>query len=215
LFNCGINIRGRSSYLRINYRTTEEIRRWAFGLLKGISFDDLDMGYDDGRYCQSLTHGPKPIVRQFNTIDEEFAYVLEQDQALEAYGTPLRNICVIARTNRLIDEYVRRFISAGMRHYETKRSRVDDRSQDGIRLATMHRVKGLEFDHVFVVAVNKDVVPHPNAIVTDDEVSYQEAITAERCLLYVALTRAKQTAYMTSHGLMSEFVAEVEELRTG
>ena len=210
LSHCGINIRGRSRYLRINYRTTEEIRRWAFGLLKGIAFDDLDTGYDDDRYCQSLTHGPKPIVRRFNSIDEEFAHVLEQIHALEVEGTPLRNICVVARTNRLIDEYVRRFLSAGMRHYEIKRSRVDDRSQDGIRLATMHRVKGLEFDHVFVVAVNKDVVPHPNAIVSEDEVSYDEAMTAERCLLYVALTRAKKTAYVTSHGPMSEFVASVD-----
>ena len=49
LSRCGIDVRGRSSYLRINYRTTEETRRWAFGLLKGIPFDDLDVGYDHGR----------------------------------------------------------------------------------------------------------------------------------------------------------------------
>lgn len=76
----------------------------------------------------------------------------------------------------------------------------------------MHRVKGLEFDHVFVVAVNKDIVPHPNAVAYQDEVAVTEAMTAERCLLYVALTRAKQTAYVTSHGPMSEFVSEVEQL---
>ena len=46
LSQCGINVRGRSSYLKINYRTTEEIRKFAFGLLKGISFDDLDDAYD-------------------------------------------------------------------------------------------------------------------------------------------------------------------------
>jgi superfamily I DNA/RNA helicase len=87
LSHCGVNIRGRSSYLRINYRTTEEIRKWAFGLLKGISFDDLDEGYDDGRICQSLTHGAKPIVRDFETLEQEFDYVLEQVCALEAQGT--------------------------------------------------------------------------------------------------------------------------------
>jgi hypothetical protein len=48
LSKCGINIRGRSSYLRINYRTTEEIRKYAFALLKGISFDVLNDAYDDG-----------------------------------------------------------------------------------------------------------------------------------------------------------------------
>lgn len=211
LSQCGIHVRGRSGYLRINYRTTEEIRRWAFGLLRGIAFDDLDTGYDDGWRCRSLTHGPRPAVRQFDSLDEEFAYVLEQVRAWEAEGTPLRNICVVARTNRLVDEYVRRFLDAGVRPYEIKRSRIDDRAQDGVRLATMHRVKGLEFDHVFVVAVNRGVVPHPNAVAYEDEASVAEATTAERCLLYVALTRAKQTAHVTSHGPMSEFVAEVEE----
>ena len=62
LSKCGVNVRGRSSYLKINYRTTEEIRKYAFALLKGIPFDDLDEDYDDGKVCQSLTHGDMPIV---------------------------------------------------------------------------------------------------------------------------------------------------------
>ena len=42
LSKCGIQVRGRSSILRINYRTTEETRAYAFALLQGIPFDDLD-----------------------------------------------------------------------------------------------------------------------------------------------------------------------------
>ena len=57
LSKCGINVRGRSSILKINYRTTEEIRKHAFALLNGISFDDLDEDLDLGDKCQSLTHG--------------------------------------------------------------------------------------------------------------------------------------------------------------
>ena len=48
LSKCGINVRGRSSILKINYRTTEEIRKYAFALLNGISFDDLDEDTDLG-----------------------------------------------------------------------------------------------------------------------------------------------------------------------
>ena len=59
LSKCGINVRGRSSILKINYRTTEEIRKHAFALLNGISFDDLDEDLDLGDKCQSLTHGEK------------------------------------------------------------------------------------------------------------------------------------------------------------
>lgn len=71
LSKCGINVRGRSSYLRINYRTTEEIRKFAFGLLNGVSFDDLDDDYDNGKGCQSLTHGDKPEIKEFATPEEE------------------------------------------------------------------------------------------------------------------------------------------------
>ena len=53
LSKCGINVRGRSSILKINYRTTEEIRKYAFALLNGISFDDLDEDIDLGDKCQS------------------------------------------------------------------------------------------------------------------------------------------------------------------
>ena len=146
----------------------------------------------------------------FGSLDKEFDYVLHQIQSLESEGTPLKNICVVARTNRLVDEYATRFSSAGVDTFRIRRSRQDDRNRDGVRLATMHRVKGLEFDHVFVVAVNKNTVPHPTALEHADEVSLREAITAERCLLYVALTRAKKTAYVTSHGALSEFVVDVE-----
>jgi superfamily I DNA/RNA helicase len=70
----------------------------------------------------------------------------------------------------------------------------------------MHRVKGLEFQHVFIVAVNNRVVPLASAIGHDDPVSESETITSERCILYVALTRAQKSAYITSYGTPSEFI---------
>ncbi len=82
--------------------------------------------------------------------------------------------------------------NAGIKTNEIRRSKLDERSSDGVRVATMHRVKGLEFEHVFVVAVNKRVVPPVSAIDYTDPVTEEEAITAEKCLLYVALTRAQK-----------------------
>lgn len=100
LSRCGINIRGRSSYLRINYRTTEEIRKYAFSMLKSISFDDLDNDYDNGRTCQSLTHGIKPVIKNFNSAAEEMKYIVEEIKRLQSIGTDLRSICIVARTNK-------------------------------------------------------------------------------------------------------------------
>ena len=207
LSKCGINIRGRSSILRINYRTTEEIRRTAFALLKGISFDDLDDSSDNDDRCQSLTHGEMPRILYFKTANEEFDAVLAEIKKLIASGFSVKNICVVARTHKLLEDYIAQFTSNGIRLFEIKRSKSDDRSLDGIRIATMHRVKGLEFQYVFIVAANKRIIPLASAIDHTDTISEQESITAEKCLLYVALTRAQKGAYIIGYGQMSEFVA--------
>ena len=70
LSKCGIKIRGRSSVLRINYRTTEETRKFAFALLQGLSFDDMDEEVDSGDKCRSLMHGEKPHVRFFPNAED-------------------------------------------------------------------------------------------------------------------------------------------------
>ena len=207
LSRCGINIRGRSSYLRINYRTTEEIRKFAFGLLKGVTFDDLNGGFDAGEACHSLTHGKAPQVEIFKNAAEEFDFILTKLKQLMEHGVDLRNVCIVARTHRLLDDYIAQLNNAGIKTYEIRRSKLDERSFDGVRVATMHRVKGLEFEHVFVVAVNKCVVPLAAAIGYTDPVTEEEAITAEKCLLYVALTRAQKSAYITGYGSPSEFLA--------
>lgn len=206
LSRCGVNIRGRSSYLRINYRTTQEIRKWAFGLLKGFSFDDLDDGFDDGSACISLTHGMEPLIKDLGTADQEFEFVFEQIRAIVAQGGALEGICVVGRTNKTVQDYVDRFRAQDMRVYEIRRSKIDDRRHEGIRVATMHRVKGLEFEHLFVVSANKQNIPLASALRSDDPLLKEAALLAERCLLYVALTRARKSATITSFGGMSEFV---------
>lgn len=207
LSKCGINVRGRSNILKINYRTTEEIRRHAFALLNGISFDDMDEDVDLGDKCQSLTHGEKPIVKSFNNANAEFDYLLREIKKLNDNGINLTDICVVARTKKLVDDYIALFTKAGIRAYAIKRTKVDDRSFDGLRVATMHRVKGLEFKYVFIAAVNNRIIPLPSAINKTDAVSETESITSEKCLLYVAMTRAQKGVYITSYGRKSDFLA--------
>ncbi len=206
LSKCGINIRGRSSVLRINYRTTEEIRKAAFALLNGISFDDLDDSFDTGDRCQSLTHGSVPEIIATANANEEFEAILAKIKGLIDGGVSAKNICVVVRTHKLLDDYIAHFTSSGIRCYEIKGNKADDRGLDGIRVATMHRVKGLEFQYVFVVAANNRIIPLASAIDHTDSVSEQETMTAEKCLLYVALTRAQKGAYISGYGKMSEFL---------
>lgn len=199
-------IRGRSSYLRINYRTTEEIRKFAFGLLNGVSFDDLDEDYDNDKGCQSLTHGDKPEIKEFATPEDELDFLVTKIKDLETNGIEQKNIWIVARTHKLLDNYIAGLQRAGIKSFEIKANKTDNRSFDGVRIATMHRVKGLEFDHVFAVAVNKKVLPFGTRADFEDDISLEEFRTGEKCLLYVALTRARKSACVTCYGGLSELI---------
>lgn len=206
LSKCGINVRGRSNILKINYRTTEEIRKYAFALLNGISFDDLDEDVDLGDKCQSLTHGEKPLIQNFSDASAEFQYVVREIETLKENDISLNDICIVARTKKLVDDYIAQLTKAGIRSYAIKRNKTDNRNYDGLRVATMHRVKGLEFKYVFVVAVNNRIIPLPSAINHADNISESESLTSEKCLLYVAMTRAQKGVYITSYGRKSQFL---------
>lgn len=206
LSQCEISIRGRSKMLRVNYRTTEEIRNAAFAILKGISFDDLDGAEDIVDRCRSLTHGEKPVIMNSKDENDEFNQVLKKIKQLIGSGIAMKDICIAARTKKIRDRFREIFTDQGMQSYIIQQDRIDDRSIDGLRLATMHRVKGLEFQYVFIVSANRHIIPLEAAIDHTDKISEMDTVTAERCLLYVALTRAQKGAYISGYGKMSEFL---------
>ena len=206
LSKCKIETRGRSSRLRINYRTTEEIRDWAMHILTGIPYDDLDGALDSAKGYRSLTHGKAPIVESYGSINEEVEALIKHINELKETGMEYTEMCVVARTKNILSDYSKALQDAGFKTYEIKRDKTDDREMPGIRLATMHRVKGLEFTCVFIVAMNKGNMPFKMAIDTTDPDALQDAMVSERSLLYVALTRAKKVTYVTGYGKMSEFV---------
>ena len=207
LSKCGINIRGRSHRLKINYRTTEETRAWAFNLLNGIKFDDLDNGEEDNKGYKSLVHGPAPQVVNFKNINEEVDYIAKNIKELEEQGIELNNICLVARTDRQLDMYKELLRDRMIKSYKIHRKEAEDRQNKSIRVATMHRIKGLEFDYVFLVGANDGVVPLRSVIESaSDNVIKNQRIIAERSLLYVAATRAKKSVFVSSYGKKSEFL---------
>jgi superfamily I DNA/RNA helicase len=207
LCRCGINVRGRSRALKINYRTTEETRAWAYRLLHGVSFDDLDDGVDEGKGYVSLMHGPTPEVHRFETFPEEVEFIKNYLKGLQTEGVDPTNVCLVARTQKLLDLYSAWLYENGIKTYEIKRSKTEDRGLSGLRLATMHRVKGLEFDYVIMAGVNDRMMPFEKVLeASGDAVTRQEAETAERSLLYVAATRAKKAAVVSGYGKISRFL---------
>jgi superfamily I DNA/RNA helicase len=208
LGKCGIDIRGRGKKLKINYRTTDEIRKFAVRLLEGRPIDNLDGGEDDQKGYMSVAHGDAPIIKLFQSAAEEIAYIREHVRSLVADGTPLESICVVTRTKALVQAYAANLRSNGIEVYEVKRDTAEQRERPGVRFATMHRVKGLEFEHIIIAAANDGVVPLPYAMAdADDSITERNLETGERALLYVALTRAKRSALITAYGKLSSYLS--------
>ena len=210
LGRCGINIRGRSRKLRLNYRTTEQTRRWAAALLDGRHIDDLDGGADDSQGIRSLTRGPEPQLAHFNTREEHDAHLLACIGRLAEEGDSLRGACVAARTSAERDAAAKALREGGFACVVLGGNATDDeRRGDAVRLATMHRVKGLEFDHVLLASVNDGLVPLRLATDAADATAKEEAETQERALLYVAATRARKSLRVLSFGTPSPFVSSL------
>ena len=206
---CGIDIRGRSRKLRLNYRTTEETRRWATHLLAGRDIDDLDGGSDDNKGIRSLTRGPEPVLKRFGSREEQSEFLVSYLSALQTSGEALRGVCIVARTAGERDAIKQHLNVQDVEVELIGRDTADDGAQADVRLATMHRVKGLEFDRVVMASMNEGLVPLCAAIESSsDDTARESAETEERSLVYVAATRAKKELLVLSYGVPSPLFAE-------
>ena len=113
---------------------------------------------------------------------------------------------MVARTKTLRDQYAEGLRKRGFKTHQVSGKHVDDRSKPGVRVATMHRVKGLEFERMVIAGMNEGVMPLQVAIASDDEAVREQAEQAERALFYVSLTRAKRAVLVTGHGKLSEYL---------
>jgi superfamily I DNA/RNA helicase len=208
LGRCGISIVGRSRKLKINYRTTDETRSWAVSLLKGVAIDDLDGGSDDQKGYKSLLHGVDPVIKTFASFQDEVNFITTYlDEKKRGVGD-MNSICLVARTNNLLAQYKNAFEEKGITAYQIKRSEAEDRTATGVRLATMHRVKGLEFDYMIISGVNEGIVPFEGQeMKSADPTVREDSEIIERALLYVSATRSKKEVLVTSFGKSSRFIA--------
>lgn len=209
---CGINIRGaRGKKLKINYRTTEQIRNFAMALLEGIKIDDLDDGEDTAKQYISLTSGADPEFKGFDSDIDEANWIAKTALDLAGEETELVNVCVMLRTNKLRDTYARLLREAGLEVVELG-PRANNPKVPGLRIATLHRIKGLEFRHVFLASMCKGDVPNQYAIGgTSDPTEQRSNDLSERALVHVATTRAIQTLHTTWNGEPSIYLKDFAE----
>jgi hypothetical protein len=209
LSRCGIDIRGRARKLRINYRTTEETRAWATAVLHGLDFDDLDGGSDPASDYRSLLHGDQPLVQGFEDPGEEQRFLVSTLSQLREEQQSLASTCVAARTNKAVEKLEALLKGEGFATRVIKAEESDDPSDPALRLATMHRVKGLEFDQVFLPALDASQMPLQVELnQRPDALSRELFEQQERSLLHVAATRAKKRVVVSYSGKASPFIAQ-------
>lgn len=200
----GIETRGRSHILRVNYRTTEQIRLSADRMLGGIS-DDLDGEDEDRSQAVSLRRGPAPRFVPFESRTAEWDGVVSQVRRWLDEGIEQEGIALFLRSNRLIKPLERKLLDSGIPVLRlTKRSSLQD---PGVRVGTMHRAKGLEFRCVGVAGVDAGTVPPTGTEEGEvDPLDVEEANARERRLLYVAMTRARDELVVSWTGAPSPFL---------
>ncbi len=150
--------------------------------------------------------GPAPIISNHGALADEAKANAEFVRAGEAERT-----CLVARTNNWVAKYHDELDALGLTIHAITRQTRDDSSKPGLRVATMHRVKGLEFDRVIVAGANAELLPLASALArASDGAAREDAEHQERALFYVALTRARREVLITSHGKPSEWLIDTK-----
>lgn len=190
---CGIEVRGRSRRLRLNYRTTDEIRRWAVSVLEGVAVDDLDEGLDSLKGYTSLFRGPEPALIAYENQQKEMDGLITWLLDLKKVGLQDADIGVLVRTRRQSSQVIEAIIAAGLEAKLLSNAAADDRKAPGLRVTTMHRSKGLEFTAVALPFVSEDSFPPKTMLkAAVDAADLREMTEREKSLLHVAATRAKK-----------------------
>lgn len=205
----GVDVRGRSRTLRINYRTSHQIRQQADRLL-GPQATDVDGNVETRSDAVSVFNGPPPMVRELDTEQDEVqavaGWLTERSKAgvlPQEMGVFVRSLAQVARAQAAVQE-------AGLR-FQVLDDQVET-TTGHVSISTMHLAKGLEFRAVAVMACDDEVIPLQERIeAVGDDADLQEVYDTERHLLYVACTRARDHLLVTAVDPASEFLDDITQ----
>lgn len=203
----GVDVRGRSRTLRVNYRTSHQIRSQADRLL-GQEVSDVDGITEERRGTVSVFNGPLPTVRTFESEGDEIAATADWIKARADEGHAAHEIGVFVRSDSELDRARRAMDASGLGYKVLCDG--DETASGHASVSTMHRAKGLEFRAVAVMACDDEVIPLQSRIEqAAEESDLEEVYSTERHLLYVACTRARDHLYVSAVAPASEFLDDL------
>ncbi len=190
LASVGIDVRGRSTLLKTNYRNTKQILAAAASIVDDTTFDDGEDVLEQGRRSVSvLRDGTAPVLAGYPTTDDhDEALVLALTEACETPDVSAGDLAVLFPSNRLVKEYEATIRSLGMATQQL--TKYDGIPVDAVKVGTYQRAKGLEFKHVFLPRLEPDSIGERKRF-NEDEETHAERIELLRRQLFVAMTRAR------------------------
>jgi superfamily I DNA/RNA helicase len=199
----GINIRGKRSHrLRINYRTTEEIKKLAVSVISDCHYDNYDGEEEQKAGYISLYHGIKPTYTVFKTKEEEVSAVFESLTHLFEINCQYSDIAICARRKDGLKEFRNELHKLKIPYDDNGSDRST--SNNVVNLLTFHKIKGLEFKHIFIVDTNDRTVPAKPFGFDDFPKEEQDSyLRNEKSMVYVAVTRARDNVTITGVGRKS------------
>jgi superfamily I DNA/RNA helicase len=197
----GLEVRGRTTTLRLNYRTTDQIRRTAERILGRPTDPDTPPS-------TSLLSGPEPEIRCLNRVNDEIRAVAAWIQKLVSTGYRPGEIAVFARTGQLLRDRARAAVAnAGHQAHELADHGEGDPKH--VAIGTMHRSKGLQYRAVALIGVEAGELPLERVLDRQaDDAARAAFLERERNLLYVACTRARERLLVTGVREMSGFLEQ-------
>jgi len=197
----GIQARGRTTILRINYRNTDEIIRLATGFAREIL--DPKEAEEDGIPLvapkSAGRHGPSPLLVQLPNLTREAEYVAKSLHRLHhEKGYAWSAMAVICRARFIVETVEKELLRCDIPIQTQTQAKPGEGESQGVRTLTMHSSKGLEFPVVAIPGIG--YLPFGKS----DE-------SEEARLMYVAMTRSLEHLILTGHR-PSSFIQELEAL---
>lgn len=203
----GVDVGGRTHSLKINYRTSHQIRSQADRLL-APEVADVDGISEERRGTVSVFNGPSPEVMNFDTKDDEIVAVAAWLTDLKKAGVQPHEIAVFVRSEAELERATSAVERAGL-IFKILDEQVET-TYGHASIGTMHLAKGLEFRAVAIMGCEDEIVPSQKRIETVTEDSdLEEVYNTERHLLYVACTRARDYLLVTAAENPSEFLDDL------
>ena len=190
LRQAGVEVRGRSSILRTNYRNTGQILSAAMSVAGDAEVDDLGQNFTRGQApVETLREGAKPLLVEAGSLQDQFSHLAQSVAELVDDTTfSTGDIAVLVSTNRMVKQAINEL--ENLRLPAQDLAKYDGRATEKVKVGTYHRAKGLEFKAVFMPGLSKGSFPR----VADPDRSDEEAAEAEElemAQLFVAMTRAR------------------------